>query len=313
VNILYVDSGGTVSDGYMYQYYGDLFREIKELASVYLYEGPVENLTHLVKSSEIEFEAIIFGLGFFANTAKTSFSKIPDLDTLAAKKVCMLHKPQTLLEEKLNFCKLNNVDILLDYFDNSKSNVAKKNIKSWFTAKPEIYKPRDKVKVQYDIGFSGALHGKGKITGPTRDLRPRIGEFLEKNKKYKTFWNSGNTLKYRINSVEEYAKKINECKIWLATTGPVEDISPRYFEVALSKTLLFCNDMPKQNGNIFLDGQTCVTFNNDLSDFEEKLDFYLNNDAARNRIIKNAYDLVSNKYTWKHLAENLLFHIKQKE
>tara|TARA_R110001592_G_scaffold52604_1_gene161064 strand:+ start:10709 stop:11641 length:933 start_codon:yes stop_codon:yes gene_type:complete len=310
MNILYIDHGGYTSDNHMYQYYGDLLRQLKTMANVFLFEGDVRKMVDMVKKTDVEFDCIVFGLGYFAQSTPGCYEKIPGLSEIDAPVVCMLHKPQTMLEEKINFCKLNNADILLDYFHNSDKGAAPRSVRSWFTANPETFHPRD-IPVVFDIGFSGADHGRGKIKGATKDLRSKVGEFLKGNMKYKTFWNSSHDLSYRIPSVEEYASKINSCKIWLATTGPVNDISPRYFEVALSKTLLFCNNIPKVNNPVFIDGVTCVTFSNDMSDFEEKLDYYLKNDIEREKIINNAYDLVYNNYTWNHMAKNLLEEIRK--
>ena len=309
MNILYIDHGGVISDSYMYQYYGDLFRELKELSNVYVCEGQVPDINMVLEKAPVTFDGIIFGLGYFAQSNLSNYQKIQGLAELDIPVVCMLHKPQNMLEQKINFCKLNKVDILLDYFQNKDPGIAKKVVRSWFTATPKNFHVRD-LPVEYDVGFSGALHGKDKIQGPTQNLRTRVGEFLNKSEKYKVFWNSGNNLEYRIRSIEEYASQMNKCKAWLGTTGPVDDISPRYFEVALSKVLLICNDMPEVNGPVFVDGETCMTFKNDMSDFEEKLDFYLNNDEERNRVISNAYELVYNNYTWKHMASNLLNEIR---
>ena len=155
------------------------------------------------------------------------------------------------------------------------------------------------------------MHGSVKIKGPTRDLRTRIKDALDLQTGCNVFWNGSDSIKTRIPSVEQYASKINECKMWLATTGPMLDISPRYFEVALSKTMLFCNEMPQANGEMFKDGITCATFKNDLSDFDEKLEYYLKNDKERNQICQNAYDLVLGNYTWKHMALKLINKIQE--
>lgn len=313
MNILYVDGGGTISDDYMYKYYGDLFRELKQLANVYVYQGCPGSWSHLLSISRISFDAIIFGLGHFAQSDSKCFLPCESLKSVSAVKVSMLHKPQTLLEEKIQFCNENKIDIFLDYFDNGEHSTSKKVLKSWFTATPKHFHPRD-LPVKYDIGFQGALHGKGKIKGPAQDLRSRIAEILETSGKYNAYWKSTHDLSYRVDSTDEYASRMNECKIWLSTSGEGNNGSPRYFEIALSKTLLLCNDMPSVNGDIFVDGETCVIFKNDMSDFEEKVDYYLKNDEERNRIIENAYDLVYNNYTWKHMAEKLLFEItKEKE
>lgn len=309
MNILYVDANGTVSDNYMYKYYGDLFRELRELSSIYVYQGNPGNWSELLSKSSVEFDAIIFGLGYFAQSDVSFFGELHGLKEVSPVKVSMFHKPQNLFKEKVDFCNKNEIDIFLDYFDNGKHSTSSRVVKSWFTATPKHFKPRD-IPVKYDIGFQGALHGKGKIKGPAQDLRSRIGELLQDSEKYSTYWKSTHDLSYRIGSTDEYASKMNECKMWLSTSGEGNNGSPRYFEIALSKTLLLCNDMPQVNGDIFVDGETCVVFKNDMSDFEEKVDYYLNNEEERNRIIENAYDLVYNNYTWKHMAQSLISEIE---
>ena len=309
MNILYVDDGGTISDTYMYKYYGDLFRELKELANVYVLQGKPDSWDRLISKSGVSFDAIIFGLGYFAQRNPLYFEEMKELKNIKPVTVAMFHKPQNDFKEKIDFCNKNNIDIFLDYFDNGKHITSGKVVKSWFTATPKYFHPRP-IPVKYDIGFQGALHGKGKVKGPAQDIRSRIGDLLNKSNKYNAYWKSTHDLSYRTYSTEEYASKMNECKVWLSTTGEGNNGGPRYFEIALSKTLLFCNDMPLVNSDIFVDGKTCVIFKNDLSDFEEKLNFYLTNEEERNKIIDNAFNLESNKYTWKHMAENLLSEIR---
>tara|TARA_R100001509_G_C4882191_1_gene220504 strand:+ start:1 stop:936 length:936 start_codon:yes stop_codon:yes gene_type:complete len=304
----------------MYQYYGDLARELARTETLFVVQGVPDHINDLFAAvGDISVDLIIFGLGYFALSNRGAFQKIEGLAETDIPVFCLIHKPQHLLEEKLNFCKINNVDLLLESQEHNYKKYGEiagvPSQRSFFTATPNIYHPRDVEKI-YDIGFSGALHsinadGTRKIEGPTSNLRERVGNLINNNDKYKVFWNSSNSLDYRITSLEEYATKINECKIWLSTTGPLLDIGPRYFEAALSKTLILCNNMPEQYGDFFIDGKTCVTFENDLSNFEEKLDFYLSNDDERNRIIDNAYNLVSQNYTWKHMAENIINKAKE--
>ena len=108
---------------------------------------------------------------------------------------------------------------------------------------------------------------------------------------------------------EEYATKINQSKIWFATTGPTKDISPRYFEVMLSKTLLCCNKMEYEYEEMFIDGQNCIMYDNNLNNLTKKIDYYLNNETKRNEIISNAYDLAINNYTWMSMAKKLVSKI----
>jgi len=318
VNVLYIDANGTTSDSYMYRYYGDLLREIKKTENVYLVEGIIQDMSDFLGKINVSIDLIIYGLGYFAQNTPEAFKKIKGLAETDIPVFCLIHKPQSMLDEKLNFCKINKVDLLIDSQEHNYKKYGEiagvPSHRSFFTATPKIFYPRDVEKI-YDIGFSGALHslnpdGSNKIEGETASLRERVGNIISNNK-YNVFWNSSNLLDYRIHSVEEYATRMNECKVWLSTTGPLLDVGPRYFEVALSKTLLFCNNMPEQYGDLFIDGKTCVTFENDLSNFEEKLDFYLSDDNERNRIINNAYDLVSQNYTWKHMADNIINKAKE--
>ncbi len=79
----------------------------------------------------------------------------------------------------------------------------------------------------------------------------------------------------------------------------------------MSKTLLLCNKMPYQYEDVFVDGVNCIMFENDLSDLNEKIDYYLKNEEERNKIIETAYDTAVNNYTWKHMAEKLLKEIEE--
>ena len=313
MNILYIDAGNVVRDSHMYQYYGDLFRELEQLANVTLYQGPVTNIIEVVANvnPSVAFDCVIFGLGYFAQNNPEAWLAIDAMSDLKMPSVCLLHKPQSMLAQKLKFCELNNIKLIVDSQSTFKDCELKTGIKSIrlpFTATPKLFYPRD-VDKKYDIGFSGALHGGDKIKGPTRDLRARVKNLI--NPAYQIFWNGSDSVTPRIRSLEEYAKKINECKVWLSTTGPMLDVGPRYFEVMLSKTLLICNKMPEQYEDIFIDEVNCIMFENDLSDFEEKLDYYINCPEERNRIVESAYKMISENYTWKHMAEKLLKAIKE--
>ena len=121
------------------------------------------------------------------------------------------------------------------------------------------------------------------------------------------FWNSSKegSLQYRIKSVEEYATKNQSVKDLGCNDRASVRCKPRYFEVMLSKTLLLCNNMPYEYEGLFQDGVNCVIFENDLSDLDEKLDYYLSNEDAMNKIIDNAYKMAIENYTWETMAAKL--------
>jgi len=48
-----------------------------------------------------------------------------------------------------------------------------------------------------------------------------------------------------------------------------------------------------------------------LSDFDDKLMYYLENDEERNVIIENAYRVGVNNYTWNHMAQKILTEVRK--
>lgn len=305
MKILYIDVGNRIAENYIYRYYGDLYRELCKKAEVDVYDGIPTDINPIIGGKG--YNCIIFGLGYFAQRNPSAYGKIANLDKCDIPVVCLLHKAQIMLKEKLAFCKINNIDLLVDPHITYKKYEDLLGIKAtriWFSATPEIFYDRGIEKI-YDVGFSGASHGNGKIKGDTADLRDRVFDKL-KDKNLNLFWNRQTSPNHRISSIEEYASRINQSKIWIATTGPIMDISPRYFEVILSKTLLLCNKMEYEYEGIFVDGKNCVMYENDLSDFDEKIDYYLNNENERNKIIENAYEEFVNNYTSEHMCIKLL-------
>tara|TARA_R100000773_G_C4181645_1_gene91121 strand:- start:384 stop:812 length:429 start_codon:yes stop_codon:yes gene_type:complete len=127
---------------------------------------------------------------------------------------------------------------------------------------------------------------------------------------YKYFWNCSDTPNTLLPE-REYAKLLSSSKIWLATESPALEISPRHFEVVMSKTLLMTNQIPKPYKNIFIDGITCVEFKNDLSDFKQKIDFYLTHKDERQKIITNAYNIFVKEHTWKSRATEITNFIRE--
>ena len=310
LNILYISARGVLSDRYTYSYYGDLYRELVKFCNVKVYQGNWQPEIHTA-----DYDCIIFDLGYFAQKNIEAFQKISGLDKLKIPKIAYFHKPQTMLNEKLNFCKINGFDLFVDsqitYKDHGKL-AGCQSIRLPFVASEKYFYPRNVEKI-YDLGFSGThrLHTpKGKVEGETRDIRDRAYKSISQ-KNYNLYWNNHTSPSKRTTSIDEYATKINQSKIWFASTGPTKDIGPRYFEVMLSKTLLCCNSMPYEYEGMFIDGKNCITYENDLSNLTEKIDYYLKNDSERNKIISNAYDFAKENYTWMAMAKRLISKIEE--
>jgi hypothetical protein len=296
--IAFLDRGTGVKD-LMYRYYGDLFRELCKSYAVDLYSDPL-------KIDPRNYYLIIYGPGWFANCDGLLGDYYATLDTNTPV-IGILHKHQHHLKAKLEFIKRNKFDLIADPDPNYLKNAlvtGKPSTRFWFSASPEFFYPDNTPRV-YDIGFSGALHGGAKLPGETKNIRNRAHDVIQ-GMGLNVFWNGSDSVAPRIKSWEEYAARIRECKVWLATTGPIHDVSPRYFELALSKTLILCNESPQSYKGLFIQGETCVTFKNDLSDLERKLQHYLEDYRARTTITETAHDFISRHYTNEKIAKGLV-------
>jgi hypothetical protein len=299
MKILYLGDKKKVANKHTYLYYGDMYRELCKITDV-----TFEQRLGDVKSFD-GIDAIVFGLSYSGYRGEVEAPDIP--------KIYILHKPQIDLDEKLSFCKRVKADLLVySQIEHAEygERIGVPSYRLWMAGNPELYKDYSLEK-PYDIGFSGALHGGKKTKGPTRDLRNRVYKEIQKMDDVNVFWNGSDSVAPRIKSPSEYAQTLNRSKIWLSTTGPLEDVGPRHFEVCLSKTLLFCNRMDEAYEDVFRDGENCVMFNNDLSDMSQKLSYYMYNDAEREKVISKAYEEFSSKHTWATRAKETVDKIKE--
>tara|TARA_A100000172_G_scaffold16038_2_gene8582 strand:- start:12040 stop:12984 length:945 start_codon:yes stop_codon:yes gene_type:complete len=309
MKILYVDPVVQTGTSSNYKYYDGVYDQLARDHSVMLHRGVPHNIEHLITQSNFSPDVIIFGLGWF------NHKYFGRLSGMSIPSICVLFKPQNELKEKLNFCKINKIDQILTPVPGTKKIEKVTGIKTKlfpYGFDQSVFFDR-KMEKEYDIGFSGALHeNKHYPTGafPVENIRTKIGDILTKNDKIKVFWSSSDSRPARIPSYEEYSKTINKSKIWIATQAAFGDITPRYYEVAATGTLLFCQKIPSEYRDIFKDGVNCVEFSNDLTDFNDKLSFYLNNDKDRRTIVENAKTFFHDNCRWSHRADELVATIR---
>ena len=265
MRIAYVDSQVNNPE---YLYYSSFFNALKTQ------DVEVRNFNSYHDSLQ-DFDAVIFGLGFFSEETPSHYRRFEGLNKSKCRKIAILHKIKNHYECKLNFCKINDIDLALTTTPFSRRIESDCGIKTKilpYCADSNIFRNL-KIEKKYDIGFSGALHaGKKKgCEGELENIRVKIKEALQKTH-LKVFWNGTDRVETRIKSTEDYVKKINECKLWLCVTGPSYDVNPRYHEVPLCVTVVFTNDIPKSEYDyIFRDMHNCVRFHNDLSNFNTGL------------------------------------------
>lgn len=177
-----------------------------------------------------------------------------------------------------------------------------------WSADEKIFKKYSNI-YNYDLFFSGVIRKE-----QTSNMRNKIYDKLYKLNNYRllikaAFYENNKFVKGKIYQFTnlEYAKKIEESKIILTTTGPADLVGTRYFEImASNKGLIICNRMPEEvYGDIVIDKFNCVMFD-DENDFIEKCKYYLENEEERLKIVNNAYNYFLKKHTWNQKVKDLL-------
>lgn len=308
MKILYFDTKATKDKVGTYSYYNGSYIGLCEIAEVDIIRNPISDIQQVWNKN---YDAVIFGLGWFSNSNPVFFKKIKGLDTIDVPVICNLHKPSNEIDLKINFIKINKIrDVMMSAGFIEKFKLLYQDIQFHllpFAAHKDIFYPATEKII--DLGFSGALHNidngqkiKNGFTKEKSEIRGKITDIVKsKMAHYNIFWNIG-THNVIIPEIE-YSEKVRSSKIWFSTDGPSEEVSPRYYEVILSKTLLMCNTIPEAYKHIFIDKVNCVVFSDDLHDLEDLINHYLTNNEDRNTIIENAYNDFTKNHTWKNRSE----------
>lgn len=309
MKILYIDPVVGTPNAEKYPYYNGLASGISKRKDVQvgIYAGIPKDIDVLLEESNFLPDVILFGLGWFGHYRY--FKEIKNNKNIPI--VVFLFKPQNDLKEKLSFCIKNNVSLILTpvpIVEKIKKETGINAKLFEYGCYTSIFK--EKQQKLHDIGFSGAMHAsslypKGEFIN--KDIRVKIKSILENKKNINTFWKGSDSFnESRIHNYIDYAKKINTCKIWLATLASHGDVTPRYYEIMASNTLLFCEEPHEDYKEILIDGYNCVTFKSDLSNFESKLDYYLNNETKRNEIIARGIKFSSKNNDWLKKGDKLI-------
>ena len=306
MKILYVDPIVASQRSANYKYYDGVYEELSKSHQIRVHRGPLYDLDQFRLETGFEPEAVLFGLGWFGH--HKYFGPIRNLDVPA---VCWLFKSQNDLDSKLEFCRTNDIDLILTPVPNCDEYERTAGVRTVlfpYGFDPDVFCDT-RAQRRYDIGFSGALHETRHYNpGAFRveNLRPKIGKILSQVEDLSIYWNSSDKAGPRIASYVDYAATLNSSKMWLATQAAFGDITPRYYEVAACGALLICQKIPAAYQNIFQDGHNCVEFADDLSNFEEKVRFYAHNEPERNRIAHTAATEFRQNHTWAHRTEELV-------
>lgn len=106
-----------------------------------------------------------------------------------------------------------------------------------------------------------------------------------------------------------YAREISRAQIFLTCDSIHHFPLLKYFEVLACGTLLAASGSQELTELGFVDGKTFVAINE--TNFKEKVEYYLLNEALRNRIVKNGLALIQQRHTTEIRAKEMIHVIQQ--
>lgn len=340
MNILYIEPDYSQQNSYAY--YFNILNAISNKANIRIVPGRGYNISvEQIKSVFPEIDLICFGFGWmniWKNGVHYIETTIDGIENCDIPKAVLLNKEYGGgLGSKLGWIKDINADFAFTYHHDHEMFEKLTGVSFYhlpFAADPKIFKDYGE-EYEYDIGFTGGL---GHVETNNWETQCKFGDFapfpakgqgwshdLRKQVKdaHET-WNDINFYfsNHKHDNTISYAKSINTAKIWLSTTGPVDIVGTRYYEVMLTNTtLLMCNRSNKMwcfdencnrrdkdvnvYENLFEENKHYVAFETP-EEFKEKVLFYKNNESARLKIVHNAYDHVMKNHTWEKRAEKFL-------
>jgi hypothetical protein len=271
----------------------------------YSYYEPTHTVEEVLRICPFEPDLICFGAGWEKDDHPTVFDPHPAIRVghISVPKVMILNKEYKKLREKFQYIKENRIQLVFTAHHNAEDwekEVGVPFMRFPFAVNPDLFKDYGETK-SYDIGFSGALHAEW------TDVRVKVKRRLfiawrikrrrfRKLRIYWGEWGSGHLLG------ETYARLLNSSRMWLATPSAMDIVGTRFYEVMASKSLLFCSRSRAYDG-LFEDGVHCVMFEPDLSDFEERLFHYLQNEEERQRTAEMGHQHTFQNHTWQRRAE----------
>ena len=307
MKILYVDPYSDTPHSKNYLYYEGLYHALTKKHKVFLIRDCFTDYNDIKNDIPFIPDIVLFGLSWFEK--HKYFDKIKNLEMF---KVCYIFKPSVHFEEKKHFCKINEIDLIITphtFFNELSKKLDTKALLFPYGFDPDIFFPRSLEKL-YDFGFSGALHHQtnypvGAFINP--NIREKAHDLIVNMKCINYFWKSTDKLETaRIHDNVEYAETINKSKIWMATQAAYGDITPRYFEIMGSGSLLFCEQSPIEYKNIFKNNINCIEFQNSLQNFVVKLKKILRNRAELSKIGNQACIEAHEKHTWDERSDYLI-------
>ena len=316
-------------------YHQDLIDAVKKLFNCFLY-GPgipsirsepypkydaQDTIDDVIRKSpwnRSELDLIICGTHWDA-PGQTNINNQVDphpninLSAVECPKIYFINKEYINLEQKLEFARNNEIDLIITVLPESVfrhwSVLPKtKVVQSHFGINTDLFEYDSSLNRRYDLSFTGSLHEKysskrremkdaifrypnlptnigptaALIPGPviSKDFKHLRIYWAEWNKRWSRGWN-GKTL---LPSGAAYAKLMRDSSLFFNTLSASGIFGTRFFEVMASGAVNFC-PVDDYYG-ILKDGVNCVMYS-DVSEASEKVDWILKSPKLRAKIVKN--------------------------
>ena len=157
MKILYFDPYINTEREKLYPYYGGLYHSLYNRTSIKVYSGVINDYRYITKQIEFSPDIVLIGLSYFEK--HLNFNRINHFEVPS---IVHLFKPQNHFDQKLLFCKKNNVRHIITPIPAYERIKQKTGINCSlfpYGYNSQIFKSRN-IKKTFDIGFSGMLHQK---------------------------------------------------------------------------------------------------------------------------------------------------------
>lgn len=306
-------------------YQNDFLRSLRKYAEVDLVSSS-EQLRTLER--ERDYDIYFFGHQWLDEEGLPLF-ELEQRPTGESKIVFFLNKEYANLENKLSYVAQIHPDLLLTHHHNLQS-LTQKSIEApimWvpFAADPELFRPSNSPS-KYDLSFSGVLRNP---TYPSSQMddRERIQKILFHGLGYKAIrprkefsglrlywrpttgqvstdiWNRFALRNWRQSS-DDYAARLSVSKTTLNTLSPLGLISTRFFESALSKSLILTPNITELHG-LFEDSHI-LRFNVATRGLLEALEFATSDSKEARFMAESTFDFARKHHTWDMRVKDIL-------
>jgi hypothetical protein len=343
MNILYFEPNYVPNANQSYTYYSSLLNSIAKKSNVSIINarGFDVHVNDLIDKAPNKPDLICFGFGWmnlWKGAVKYRETNIRGLEDSKVPTSIILNKEYAgSLPTKLGWIKEKKIDVAFTYHHDYEMFSKTTGVPFHhlpFAADPDMFKDHN-VACHHDIGFTGGLghtftNGWEKTSqfnklpdtppegqGWSHTLRKQIKDNYQQWDDINFYFSN-----HHHDNIKDYAERLNTAKMWLSTTGPVDIVGTRYFEVPMTNTtMLVCNRSNKMwcfdencnrqdknvnvYENLFEEDKHYVAFDSP-EELIEKIRYYKNNEEERKKIVNAAYEHAIVNHTWDARADKFI-------